>query len=114
MIERIPITKLDGCISWKKPKKLGEELLVKKDSNYTYSVVKVLLMNDDLQVVFSGYRVKFKYLTIENFRQFDALSIIRKLPDKGRHFEDAILEAYHSLGLPLGYTRPILRDLQDY
>ena len=111
MIERIPITKLDGCISWKKPQKMGKELLVKKDSGYVYSTVKVMLTETDMQVVFSGYKVKCKYLTIENFKQFDAVSIINKLPQYGRLFEEAILGAYHDLGLPLGYTKPILRDL---
>ena len=111
MIERIPITKLDGCISWRKPQKMGKELLVKKDSGYVYSTVKVFLTETDMQVVFSGYKVKFKYLIIEDFKQFDAVSIINKLPDWGRHFEDAVLGTYHSLGLPLGYVEPILRNL---
>ena len=52
MIERIPITKLDGCISWRKPQKMGKELLVKKDSGYVYSTVKVFLTETDMQVVF--------------------------------------------------------------
>lgn len=111
MIERIPITKLDGCIRWGKPIKLGNELLVKKDSGYPYSKVKVLIDENSLQVVFSGYRVKFMYLSIEDFKQFDAVSIINKLPNLGRHFEDAILKTYHQLGLNLGYTIPILKSL---
>lgn len=111
MIERIPITKLDGCISWKKPQKMGETTLVKKDSGYVYSSVKVLLTETDMQVVFSGHRVKYMYLTIKDFKQFDAVSIINKLPQLGRHFEDAILGTYHSLGLPLGYTEPILKNM---
>lgn len=102
MIERIPITKLDGCISWRKPQKMGKELLVKKDSGYVYPIVKVFLTETDMQVVFSGYKVEFKYLIVEDFKQFDAVSIINKLPDCGRHFEDAVLGTYRSLGLPVG------------
>lgn len=111
MIERTSITKLDGCISWIKPKNMGKELMVKKDSGYVYSTVKVLLTETDMHIIFSGYKVKFKYLTIANFKQFDAVSIISKLPELGRHFEDAVLGTYHSLGLPLGYAEPILKSV---
>lgn len=111
MIERIPITKLDGCISWVKPQKIGDETLVKEDFGYVYSCVKVSLTETDMYVIFSGCGVKLVYLTIKDFKQFDAVSIINKLPQLGRHFEEAILCTYHNLGLPLGYVEPILKSV---
>lgn len=84
---------------------------------YQYNKIIFTLCGKDIKVEFipikfKGSKLKKKVGYIRNYRQKTALDTIRKYNgDLGRHFDDGILTIYHDLGLPLGYTEPILKEV---
>lgn len=87
--------------------------ITKKDNGYFWPTITVIAQGDTLYVRLKSYTKGFttRYLVIPHFNQFSAVEVIQTFPDLGRHFEDAIHQAYHTLGLPLGYVVPILKEV---
>lgn len=87
--------------------------VTRKDNGYFWSTVTAIVQGSVLYVRFKSYTrgLKPKYLTVHHFDQFTAVEILQAYPALGRHFEDIIHWVYHTLGLPLGYAVPILKEV---
>lgn len=85
----------------------------RKDNGYFWSTVTAIVQSGVLYVRLKSYIKghKSKYLTVQHFDQFSAVEILQTYPALGRHFEDVIHQVYHTLGLPLGYIVPILKEV---
>ena len=88
-----------------------------KDTNYTLSKCELELRGSDMHVKLSGCGRKVEF-DIENYRSKTALEALEghgiTSGDKylGRHFEDAVFQAWHDLGLDVGYQLQVLRDMR--
>lgn len=106
-------------LDWKDAKELvydpssGYLKITRKDNRYSWSTVTAIVQSGVLYVRFKSYTKGFKskYLIVQHFDQFSAVEIIQAYPALGRHFEDVIHQVYHTLGLPLGYVVPILKEV---
>lgn len=87
--------------------------ITRKDNGYFWSTVTAIVQSGVLYVRFKSYTkgLKPKYLVVQHFDQFSAVEIIQAYLALGRHFEDVIHQVYHTLGLPLGYVVPILKEV---
>ena len=80
-----------------------------KDKGYVLYRCDISIDGDDLAVKMSGYRRKPVTFRIEGFRGKTALEAmaphgIQSDAYMGRHFEDAVFQVYHDLGLDFGYV----------
>lgn len=87
------------------------------DESYLLNKCELWIDGNDMCLRLSGNRQKPICGRLRNYRRKTALQALRKHGIAsgdayfGRHFEDAIFQAWHDLGLPDGYTEPILKEI---
>lgn len=76
--------------------------ITRKQQNYHWSNIQLLLNDDDLYIRMTGSYAKIRWIMIRKYKRYTALDVIQDT-DLGRHFEDAIYKLYKEKGLDFGY-----------
>ena len=99
-----------------KSPKLKWKDIKKYKAEYGYDIVQVQSDANDLYVKFSGKHMQPNslYYVVKEYSNTTPVEIfsIENGFTNGRHFNDAILDFYHSNNLHLGYVKPITKQLK--
>ena len=99
-----------------KPPKLKWKDYKKWKDSYIYNIIQLQEYQNDLYIKFSSsFKSKVNlFYVIKDYKATTPNNIFScgNGMVESRHFNDAILDFYHSKGLPLGFVQPILKNKQ--